>query len=60
MADRRTVITAVGAVSPLGLSSRQMWEGLLQGRCGIARIRAFDPVKMPRQIAGEVPDYNIQ
>ncbi|HOT73569.1 MAG TPA: beta-ketoacyl-[acyl-carrier-protein] synthase family protein [Anaerohalosphaeraceae bacterium] len=60
MADRRTVITAVGAVSPLGLSSRQMWEGLLQGRCGIARIRAFDPVKMPCQIAGEVPDYNIR
>ncbi len=60
MAGRRVVITAVGTVSPLGLTSRQMWEGLLQGRCGIGRIRAFDPVKMPCQIAGEVPEYNIR
>lgn len=60
MAGRRVVITAVGAVSPLGLTSGQMWEGLLQGRCGIGRIRAFDPVKMPCQIAGEVPEYNIR
>lgn len=60
MAGRRAVITAVGAVSPLGLTSRQMWEGLLEGRCGIGRIGAFDPVKMPCQIAGEVPEYNIR
>jgi 3-oxoacyl-[acyl-carrier-protein] synthase II len=60
MAGRRAVITAIGTVSPLGLTSRQMWEGLLNGRCGIGRIRAFDPVKMPCQIAGEVPDYNIR
>lgn len=60
MSGRRVVITAVGAVSPLGLTSRQMWEGLLEGRCGIGRIRSFDPVKMPCQIAGEVPDYNIR
>lgn len=60
MADRRVVITSVGAVSPLGLTSGDLWQGLMEGRCGIDRIRAFDPVKMPCQIAGEVPGYKIR
>jgi 3-oxoacyl-[acyl-carrier-protein] synthase II len=60
MEDRRVVITSVGAVSPLGLSSKDLWTGLLEGRCGIGRIRSFDPVQLPCQIAGEVPEYNIR
>lgn len=60
MEDRRVVITSVGAVSPLGLRSADLWKALMEGRCGIGRIRSFDPVKLPCQIAGEVPEYNIR
>lgn len=60
MGNRRVVITSVGAVSPLGLTSNDLWAGLMEGRCGIDRIRSFDPVKMPCRIAGEIPDYKIR
>lgn len=56
----RVVITGLGAVSPLGLNVEQMWTGLREGRCGIARIKAFDPAGLPCELAGEVPAYRIQ
>lgn len=58
--DRRVVITGVGAITPLGLNSKQMWDGLLEGRCGLGPIRAFDASAFDCKIAGEVPDYNIR
>jgi 3-oxoacyl-[acyl-carrier-protein] synthase II len=60
MQPRRVVITAVGAVSPLGLTAKQMWEGLLEGRCGLGPIRSFDPAGFDCRIAGHVPDYNLR
>jgi 3-oxoacyl-[acyl-carrier-protein] synthase II len=60
MEAARVVVTGMGAVSPLGLNVDQMWAGLTAGRCGIDRIKAFDPTGMPCELAGEVPPYNIQ
>lgn len=56
----RVVITGLGAVSPLGSSLEQYWEGLESGRSGIRRITHFDPGDLPCQIAGEVPDFNVE
>jgi len=60
VASARAVITGLGAVSPLGLSVGDMWEGLCAGRCGIGEIKAFDPVGFSCKLAGQVPDYKIQ
>jgi len=60
MSARRVVITGVGAITPLGLSSNQMWQGLLEGRCGLGPIRAFDASAFDCRIAGEAPEYNIR
>jgi 3-oxoacyl-[acyl-carrier-protein] synthase II len=60
MKKRRVVVTGVGAVSPLGLNSTDLWTGLLEGRCGIAPIRAFDPEEFPCKFAGEVPEYKMR
>jgi 3-oxoacyl-[acyl-carrier-protein] synthase II len=60
MQPRRVVITAVGAVTPLGLSAAQMWEGLLDGRCGLGPIRSFDPAGFDCRIAGHVGDYALR
>lgn len=60
MGRTRVVITGVGAVSPLGLTARQTWEGLCAGKCGIRRITSFDPSKFSCQLAGEVGEYKIQ
>jgi len=60
MSSARVVITSLGAVSPLGLTVGDMWEGLCTGRCGIGKITAFDPAGFSCKLAGQVPDYKIQ
>jgi len=60
MSSSRVAVTGLGAVSPLGLTVSDMWEGLLAGRCGISEITAFDPVGFSCKLAGQVPDYKIQ
>lgn len=60
MSNRRVVITGMGAVTPLGLTSGDFWRGLQEGRCGISKIRAFDPARFPCQLAGQVPEYKIR
>ena len=60
MKAARVVITGLGAVSPLGLTVSEMWEGLRAGRCGIREIKAFNPAGFSCKLAGEVPDYKIQ
>ena len=56
--DTRVVVTGRGAVTPLGLSVREYWEGLACGRSGIRRITLFDPSPYDAQIAGEAPGYD--
>lgn len=55
---RRVVITGLGAISPLGSSVQQTWEGWINGASGIRRITHFDASQLPCQIAGEIPDFN--
>ncbi|MFC1676122.1 beta-ketoacyl-[acyl-carrier-protein] synthase family protein [Planctomycetota bacterium] len=54
------VITGFGAISPLGLTSKEMWQALCAGSCGIEKIAAFDPVAFTCKIAGEVPEFKVQ
>lgn len=58
MSHTRVVITGLGAITPLGSSVQQLWEGLLEGRSGIRRITQFDASEFPCQIAGEIPDFD--
>ena len=60
MSRRRVVITGLGVVSPLGLTVGEFWQGLLEGRCGIAAIGAFDASEFPCRLAGEVPEYKLR
>jgi beta-ketoacyl-acyl-carrier-protein synthase II len=58
MDRKRVVITGLGAVTCLGSSVDQLWDGLINGRSGIRRITQFDPSELPCQIGGEIPDFN--
>jgi len=60
MNPARVVITGLGAVSPLGSTVNEMWDGLCAGRCGISEITAFDPAGFACKLAGQVPEYKIQ
>jgi len=59
MNQTRVVITGLGAVSALGSSIEKLWDGLIQGHSGIRRITQFDARDMPCQIAGEIPDFEV-
>ena len=60
MSPARVVITGLGAITPLGLNVGDTWVGLCDGKVGIDKITAFDPVGFTCKIAGQVPDYNIR
>src|SRR5512136_2592348 len=53
----RVVVTGLGVISPLGLTLRDFWEGLVAGRSGVAPITQFDASALPCQIAGEVRGF---
>lgn len=56
--DRRVVITGVGMVTPLGLTTEHSWAGVLEGRNGIGPITKFDATGYGSQIAGEVKGFD--
>ncbi|WP_016952912.1 beta-ketoacyl-ACP synthase II [Anabaena sp. PCC 7108] len=55
---KRVVVTGVGAITPIGNTPSEYWEGLLSGRNGIDYITAFDASKHDCRIAGEVKNFN--
>ena len=54
----RVVITGMGAVTPLGLSVAETWDGLLHARSGIAHITRFDTSDLRTTFAGEVKGFD--
>ena len=54
---RRVVVTGLGALTPLGLDMESTWEGLVDGRSGIASITAFDASAFTCPIAGELKGF---
>jgi 3-oxoacyl-[acyl-carrier-protein] synthase II len=55
---RRVVITGMGAVTPLGNSVAETWEGICRGKSGIAPITRFDCTAFETKIAGEVKGFD--
>lgn len=54
----RIVVTGMGAMTPLGHSVAETWEGLVHGRSGIGPITQFDATPYPWKLAGEVKDFD--
>lgn len=59
MNKRRVVVTGVGLITPLGTGTKKSWQNLLDGRSGVRKITQFDATHFPCQVAGEVPDFEI-
>lgn len=56
--SHRVVVTGVGMLTPLGLTTNESWENALKGQSGIAKITKFNTEGFDVQIAGEVKGYN--
>lgn len=55
---KRVVVTGVGAITPIGNTPDEYWEGLLSGRNGIGNITFFDASSHDCRIAGEVKNFD--
>lgn len=58
MSKRRVVITGLGILSPLGNDLAASWDGVVNGRSGIAPITHFDASAFATRIAGEVKGFD--
>lgn len=54
----RVVVTGLGAVTPIGNTVTDYWEGLASGRNGVAAITLFDASRHACRFAAEVKDFD--
>ncbi len=55
---RRVVVTGLGALTPIGNTKDEYWEGLLNGKSGAAPITYFDTEKFKTKFACELKNFN--
>jgi 3-oxoacyl-[acyl-carrier-protein] synthase II len=54
----RVVITGLGAVTPIGNTVQEFWNGMLNGTSGAAPITRFDAAEFDTRFACEVKNYD--
>ena len=54
----RVVVTSVGIISPIGLTSEITWSNLIKGKSGISQITTFDTRNFETTIAAEVKNFD--
>ena len=54
---RRVVVTGMGAITPIGLSVDEFWNGVKSSKVGIGPITKFEPGDFKVHLAAEVKDF---
>lgn len=57
---KRVVITGIGAVTPLGNTAKETWQGIIEGKSGIGPLTRLDADQFPAKVAAEVKDFSIE
>jgi 3-oxoacyl-[acyl-carrier-protein] synthase II len=55
---RRVVVTGIGLICGVGHTSPEVWESIVAGKSGVARITRFDATEYACQIAAEVKNFD--
>ena len=55
--SRRVAVTGIGLMSALGTTRETVWNGLIEGRCGIGTVSLFDASEYRSQRAAQIPAY---
>ncbi len=56
---KRVVVTGLGALTPIGNSLSEYWEGLTSGKSGAAPITHFDASLFKTQFACEIKNWDV-
>jgi 3-oxoacyl-[acyl-carrier-protein] synthase II len=56
---KRVVVTGLGALTPIGNTLSEYWDGLKNGKSGAAPIKQFDASLFKTQFACEVKDFEV-
>lgn len=55
---KRVVVTGLGAITPIGNTVNDFWQGLISGKNGVGAITRFDSTNYKTHFAAEVKDYD--
>ena len=56
--NRRVVVTGMGAITPIGNSVEDFWNGIKEGKTGFGPITYFDTADYRCKLAAEVKDFD--
>lgn len=56
---KRVVVTGLGALTPIGNTLQEYWEGLKKGNSGAAPITRFDSAQFKTKFACEVKNFDV-
>lgn len=55
---KRVVVTGLGALTPIGNTLEEYWQGLINGKSGAAPVTHYDAEKFKTKFACELKNYN--
>ncbi|WP_147677701.1 beta-ketoacyl-ACP synthase II [Algibacter pacificus] len=55
---KRVVVTGLGALTPIGNTKEEYWDGLMSGKSGAAPITYYDAEKFKTKFACELKNFN--
>ncbi len=58
--SKRVVVTGLGAITPIGNSVEEFWNGLKSMKVGIGPITYFDTTDYKAKLAAQVKDFNAK
>ncbi len=58
MEIKRVVVTGLGALTPIGNTKDEYWDGLISGKSGAAPITYYDTEKFKTKFACELKNFN--
>jgi 3-oxoacyl-[acyl-carrier-protein] synthase II len=56
---RRVVITGIGAVTPIGNTMSDTWNGVIEGRKSVGKTTVFDAKNFPCDFSYQVSDFSL-
>ena len=56
--SRRVVVTGLGAITPIGNSVEEFWNGVKEEKIGFDTITYFDPTEYRAKLAAQVKDFD--